>query len=147
MAKVKRRKTTAMSEQKVTIVGYTGNGYPYQTRDSGVRQEYSSGMKRDTQDGKPRFDLLLSASLPYGDQFLTRLAELLTRGAEKYGDRNWELADSLEELDRFVASAFRHFIQWATAERDEDHGIAIVFNIMAAEYVRTNMERGTVGRI
>ena len=30
----------------------------FETKDSGQRQEYKSGMKRDLQDGKPRFDLL-----------------------------------------------------------------------------------------
>ena len=31
-------------------------GTVYTTKDSGKRVEFDSGMKRDTQDGKPRYD-------------------------------------------------------------------------------------------
>lgn len=112
----------------------------FETKDSGERQEYVSGMRRDVQSGKPRFDLLLVDGLPYGEQFLTRFAGLLERGAEKYGESNWTLADSAEELARFKASAFRHFIQWISGELDEDHGAAVAFNIMAADYVKWKIE-------
>jgi hypothetical protein len=30
----------------------------YTTKDSGKREEYKSGMRRDTQEGKPRYDLI-----------------------------------------------------------------------------------------
>lgn len=105
----------------------------YETKDSGERAEYDSGMVRDTQTGKPRFDLLLPKGVPFRAQFLTRVAELLARGAEKYNDRNWELASGSEELDRFRASAYRHFMQWVTGETDEDHAAAVVFNLLAHE--------------
>ena len=107
----------------------------YITKDSGERQEYASGMKRDTQQGKPDFSLLLT-DLPYGEQMLTRWAALMGRGAEKYGRRNWQLAASEEELERFKASAFRHFMQWISGEIDEDHAAAVMFNINAAEYLK-----------
>lgn len=107
----------------------------FETKDSGERVEYVSGMRRDIQDGKPRFDLLLVDNQPYDRQFLTRFAALLGRGAEKYGERNWQLANSAEELARFKASALRHVMQWATGETDEDHAAAVAFNLMAFEYV------------
>lgn len=112
----------------------------YETKDSGKRQDYVSGMRRDIQDGKPRFDLLLTDGQPYEAQFLTRLAGLLERGAAKYGEKNWQLADSREELSRFRASALRHMMQWACGEQDEDHGSAVAFNIMAYEYVKWKLE-------
>jgi len=108
----------------------------FTTKDSGERQEYPSGMRRDAQTGKPDFALLLQDGVPYDAQMLTRWAALMARGAEKYGRRNWQLADSAEELDRFKASAFRHFLQWITGEVDEDHAAAVFFNVTAAEYVR-----------
>lgn len=111
----------------------------YKTKDSGARQEYDSGMVRDLQDGKPDYSLLL-AGLPYEDELITRWASLMTRGAEKYGKRNWQLATSEEELERFKASAFRHFMQWITGETDEDHAAAVLFNINAAEYVKHKKE-------
>lgn len=105
------------------------------TKDSGQRQEYSTGMRRDSVEGKARFDLLVPAFLPYEEQFLTRAAELMARGAEKYGERNWELAGTPEELRRFRSSAFRHFMQWFTSADDgEDHAVAVLFNLIAAEY-------------
>lgn len=110
------------------------------TKDSGERQEYASGMRRDTQAGKPDFYLCL-AGIPYDDEMLTRWAGLMTRGAEKYGSRNWQLADSTAELERFKSSAFRHFVQWISGETDEDHAAAVFFNITAAEYVKHKQEQ------
>lgn len=101
----------------------------YKTKDSGKRVEFKSGMRRDTTEGKPRYDLI---PLP----MLKRLAELYARGAEKYGDSNWTLANSEEELQRFKASAFRHFVQWQMGEVDEDHAIAAVWNIFAYETIK-----------
>jgi len=104
----------------------------YTTKDSGKREEYSTGMRRDTQEGKPRYDLLY---LP----MMKRRAELLERGAIKYGERNWEKASTEEELNRFKASAFRHFIQWLSGEEDEDHAAAVTFNIDAVEMIKEKM--------
>ena len=103
------------------------------TLDSGERVDFPSGMRRDTDQGKPRYDLI---PLP----MLTRLAELYARGAEKYGDSNWTLADTQAEVDRFKASAFRHFIQFLNGERDEDHASATVFNVFAAETIAAKLE-------
>lgn len=113
-----------------------GRSSQYITKDSGKREEYNSGMRRDTQEGKARFELLLVPGLPFEEQFLTRLGQLLARGAGKYGDRNWEKANSPEELERFVSSGLRHMVQWASGEVDEDHAAAVAFNLMAAEYVK-----------
>lgn len=108
----------------------------YITKDSGKRQEYSTGMTRDLQDGKPDFYLITPKLIPYKEQLLTRWADLMTRGKEKYGMRNWELAKTDEEYERFKSSAFRHFMQWLSGEDDEDHAVAVMFNIQCAEYVR-----------
>ena len=101
------------------------------TRDSGARQSYNSGMVRDTQENKPRFDLINPEYLPYTETLLYRWAMLMERGAVKYGNRNWEKANSKEELDRFKASAWRHFIHAMGGDESEDHWSAICFNINA----------------
>lgn len=106
------------------------------TKDSGRRASFSNGGVRDTQDGKPRFDLVLPKTVPYDRQMLTRFAALMARGAEKYSDRNWEQFSDQDALDRAKASAMRHLIQWMTDEDDEDHAAAVYFNVMAAEYVK-----------
>ena len=103
------------------------------TKDSGKRVEFESGMRRDTQEGKPRYDLIEL-------DFLKRWAELMSRGAEKYGENNWRKANSEEELQRFRASGFRHFIQWLNGETDEDHGAAVAFNIAAADYIKRKLK-------
>lgn len=103
--------------------------------DTGARETYRSGMVREPDTEKPRFDLLVPEGVPYEEQMLTRFAKCLTKGAKKYSDRNWEKADSQEEVNRMKASAFRHFMQWMTGEDDEDHAAACMFNILAAETI------------
>lgn len=111
------------------------------TKDSGARSEYPSGMVRDTQEGKARFDLCEPEGVPYNEQMLTRFAMLMARGLEKYGERNWELSDSIEEYKRFRASALRHCKQWFNGELDEDHAAATFFNIMAAETLKWKLQQ------
>ncbi len=50
-------------------------------KDSGERQEFDTGARRDTQDGKVLYGLIP----PYP---LKRLAQHYTNGAVKYGDIN-----------------------------------------------------------
>ena len=104
----------------------------YKTKDSGKRVEYSTGMKRDVNTNKPRYDLIYTP-------MLYRWAMLMTRGAEKYGERNWEKAKTQEEADRFKESAFRHFMQWFDGLDDEDHAAAIMFNVAAYEKIKTEV--------
>jgi len=101
----------------------------YITKDSGNRTKYKSGMNRDIQDDKPRYDLI-------DGEILERLALLMARGAKKYGERNWEKANSVEELEHFKASAFRHFMAWMyNKNTEEDHAVAIFFNVMCYEAI------------
>lgn len=110
------------------------------TKDSGERDVFPTGMQRDITGDKIRFDLITPDGVPYEEQMLTRWAALVTRGAVKYSARNWELARTQEELDRFRESAFRHFMQWFLgADQEEDHAAAVFFNIAGAELVRWRM--------
>ena len=110
------------------------------TKDSGVRAQFSTGMQRDTNAGKARFDLIVPNDIPYKEQLLTRFAELMQRGAVKYEERNWEKAKTQEEMNRYKDSAFRHFMQWYCGEDDEDHAVAILFNIMGFETTKYKFE-------
>ena len=103
-------------------------------KDSGKRMNYKSGMRRDLQDNK------IDYSLVYDGPLMDRYAEHLTKGAKKYGRRNWQLANSQEELERFIQSASRHFRQWMRGDIDEDHMAAVVFNLNAAEYVKEKIK-------
>lgn len=106
----------------------------FSTKDSGKREEFVSGMKRDTQDDKPRYDLLWLPGV-------RRVAELMGRGAVKYGARNWEKAAGEAELERFRASALRHMYQWLEGDRTEDHCSAVIFNLWGAEYVKSKLTK------
>ncbi len=105
------------------------------TKDSGKRVEFESGMHRDTQEGKPRYDLCYKP-------LYKRWAELMARGAEKYGANNWQKSDSVEELERFKGSAERHLMQYLEGDRTEDHAAAVMFNLAACEYLKTKLKRG-----
>lgn len=103
------------------------------TKSTGKQKVFSTGMHRDISEEKPRYDLLPLF-------MLKRWAELMDRGAKKYNERNWEKAETEEELARFKESAFRHFIQWFEGENDEDHGAAVMFNISGAEMVKNKLQ-------
>ncbi len=107
----------------------------FEIKDSGERQEFASGMVRDTANGKTSFLSVLVGPM------LNRWAKHLTKArTEKYPDPmpgrpNWTLAEGEAEYIRAKESAVRHAMQWAAGERDEDHAAAVFFNINLAEYV------------
>ena len=113
----------------------------FAVKDSGQRTEFESGMVRDVEDGKVKYDLVLDGPM------FERWAEHMTKGAAKYSDRNWMLARGPAELERFRRSAFRHFLQWFRGDRDEDHAAAVFFNLNGAEYVRQPMRREDRARL
>jgi hypothetical protein len=92
-----------------------------EVKDSGKREEQGTGAVRDTQDGKPRYDLIPVMAL-------RRLAVHYANGARKYSARNWEKGIP---SSRCYSSALRHLFQYAEGDRSEDHLSAILFNVMA----------------
>lgn len=108
----------------------------YVTKDSGNRESFGGGMVRDTNEGKARFDLLWPQLLPYEQQLLTRVAMLMARGAQKYGERNWEKACDQPALERYQESGLRHHFQHLGGDTEEDHAAAVVFNLIGEEYVK-----------
>lgn len=105
----------------------------FEIKDSGEREVFSTGMQRDSGQKTLRPDLIWLPGLE-------RLAEHMGKGALKYSERNWERAATQEELDRFKASAFRHFLQWFRGDRDEDHMAGCIFNLFGAEYVKAKID-------
>jgi len=90
-------------------------------KDSGKREEFSTGSKRDSRDGKGRFDLL-----PF--YAIQRLARVYENGARKYGENNWRLGQS---CSRYLDSALRHLMKAGGGWRDEDHFAQAMWNIAA----------------
>jgi len=87
--------------------------------DSGEREEFETGAIRDTEGGKPRFDLIPVEAL-------YRLAQHYSNGAKKYGQDNWRKGLPIE---RCYSSALRHLYQYRMGDISEDHLSAVVFNI------------------
>lgn len=103
---------------------------------------FAGGGMREAVGDRARFELLVPRGVPFEEQFLTKFAVHMAKGAAKYADRNWEQFSDDEALQRAKSSAFRHFMQWLTGTNDgEDHASAVVFNLMAAEHVAAKLER------
>ena len=109
-------------------------------KDSGERATYDSGMVREPDDGRIDFTLCFPKAVPFDEQIFIRFAKHLTAGAQKYSKRNWEKANSEEELNRYYVSAFRHFMQWFHGENDEDHAAAVWFNMMCVEFLNGRLQ-------
>lgn len=105
----------------------------YDIKDSGKREEFASGMVRDTAEAKVDWHRVADGPM------LKRWAEHLTTAArDKYhdiapGKPNWTVAEGEEEYQRFRQSAYRHFMQWYNGDTDEDHASAVYFNINGKE--------------
>ncbi len=89
--------------------------------DSGKREDFETGARRDVQENKGRFDLIP----PEG---LFRLAKWYELGALKYSDRNWEKG---MPVTRCIGSAFRHLVKYMARDDSEDHLAAVVWGMFA----------------
>ena len=112
----------------------------FEVKDSGKRAQFAGGMVRDTDEGKLQWHRLFDG--PLAERYVAHL----TKGAQKYPDvepgvPNWMLAQGPEELQRARQSAVRHLAQWLRGDEDEDHAMALVFNINVAEYVKDRLSR------
>lgn len=94
----------------------------YDLKDSGKREQFSTGSKRDIRLGKGRFDLL-------PPEALTLLAIHFEKGGSKYGFRNWERG---QPISRYMDSTLRHLCKYLAGELDEDHLVAAGWNVLAA---------------
>ena len=101
-------------------------------KDSGARQEFSTGARRDVQEGKGRFDLL-----PY--YAITRLAQHFENGAKKYGDENWKKGMPLR---RYLDSMMRHAFKFMAGMSDEDHLAAVIWNACCLLETQEMIEQG-----
>ena len=93
----------------------------FELKDSGAREDFASGARRDTREGKGRYDLVT----PFG---LRRLAVVMEKGAKKYGESNWTLG---MPYSRFLDSAMRHLQQFLIGDESEDHLAHAAFNAFA----------------
>lgn len=100
------------------------------------------GVKHDT--GKLRYDLVPPESLD-------SVVKVLTFGAEKYGDRNWE--DGLS-YGRLFAACMRHLWAWWRGESQDaesnlphlSHAACCIFFLIAYEARGVGNDDRVVGR-
>ena len=64
------------------------------------------------------------------------LAKHFENGAKKYSERNWEKG---QPLHVYMDSAIRHYLQYRRGDKDENHGIAFVWNIVCAMWTHENL--------
>ena len=108
---------------------------PYADRslhDSGTRQDFSTGARRDVQEGKGRYDLLPPAAI-------FAVARVFEEGAIKYGARNFEKGIP---LSRYIDSSLRHLFKHLEGQRDEPHIAQAAWNLLAYIHTATMIERG-----
>ena len=101
-------------------------------KDSGKREDFDTGSRRDTREGKGRFDLI--------SPIVTRRdAKHMENGAVKYGDRNWEKG---QPMSRYLDSAERHIADFKEGKRDEDHLAAARWNLACMIHTEEMIARG-----
>lgn len=100
---------------------------------------FEGGGWRESNADRPRFDLLWTRTQDYAWQMLTRDAAWFAKGAQKYGDRNWEQFYTEEALARCEASLGRHYAMFMAGDRHEDHAAAIRANVQFIEYIREQL--------
>lgn len=84
-------------------------------------EKFETGSRRDSREGKGRYDLI-----PW--EIITQLSKRFESGASLYGDRNWEKG---QPLGRYLDSSLRHLFQFLDGNTDEEHHIAAVWNLIA----------------
>lgn len=108
---------------------------PYAGRrlqDSGTRQDFSTGARRDIQENKGRYDLLPPAAI-------FAVARVFEEGAKKYTARNFEKGIP---LCRYIDSGLRHIFKHLEGHRDEPHMAQAAWNLLAYIHTATMIERG-----
>ena len=101
-------------------------------KDSGERQEFSTGARRDTQEGKGRYDLL-----PF--HAIERIAKIFEGGGIKYGIDNWRHGIPLR---RYLDSAIRHLCKAGQGQTDEDHFAQAAWNICCLMETKFMIKQG-----
>lgn len=97
---------------------------PPKLEDSGKRQEFDTGARRDTDENKPRYSLV-------PPRVLRRIVMIFTLGAVKYGDHNYQKG---MPYSRYLDSAGRHIEEYKDGLTNEDHLAQACWNIMAVMF-------------
>ena len=69
-------------------------------------------------------------------KYILELSKHFESGAIKYGERNWEKGIPLSS---YIDSAVRHYLKYLDGQKDENHFIAFVWNIICAIWTNNNL--------
>ena len=105
---------------------------PTRLPNSGKHAEYDTGAIRDSKTGNGLPSLLPPVAL-------RAAAKRFEDGAVHYGKNNWQKGIP---LSRYVDSLYRHLWQWMEDEQDEDHGGAIIWNVMCMIQTKDWIDKG-----
>lgn len=97
-----------------------------------IMEKFKTGSVRDNRQGKGRYDLI-------PPEAIHELAIHFEVGAQKYGDRNWELG---QPISRIMDSALRHAFSYMAKKPEENHLAAACWNLMAAMTIRARVAKG-----
>lgn len=89
-------------------------------------RQFSTGAQRDSGDDKPRMSLI-------PQQEFERVMKRYFDGAEKYGENNWMKG---MPLSVYYDSMHRHLSAWWSGDTSEDHGAAVVWNMLCAMWTQ-----------
>ena len=140
-------------------------------KDSGKRQDFATGARRDTQDGKGDFSLLPPSWLlalakemqrrnEPNDRLdlvpvspLLRLSAVYGRGSAKYDETpsaenpapqpNWQRGIP---MSRYVSSLHRHLIAYAEGDQSEDHMAQAMWNAAGLLWTEEAVRAGRLPR-
>jgi len=94
------------------------------------KEPAAAGLKFDA--GKLRLDLI-------PPEVVRTLGEVLTYGADKYGDHNWEQGIS---EDRLYAALQRHLLAWREGKaKDEESGLSSLAHAFCSLAMLVTFER------
>jgi len=118
--------------------------------DTGNKKEFSTGMVRNSNANKVRYDHLFRGPM------FKRWAAHTWKAEKFYPDAapqvsNWQLAETVEELDRGIESFIGHvvdymdslyeWLQTGVESSKEDNAAAVYFNINLIENIKLNMAK------
>lgn len=123
--------TTSMNLHKGITMSNTENG----TADKRV---FSTGSTRDSIEGKLRYDLIPPSALE-------RLAAVYTRGAEQYGDRNWEKGQPISTVYGSLMRHLQNWMQQKSPSKPGDDDIAqVIWNAIALLFIEERIKAGKI---
>lgn len=115
-----------MSEQKTYSRWVDKHGGP------GSVREHATGSRRDSRQGKGRYDLLPAEAIHV-------VAKHFEQGAEKYGNSNWKRG---QPLSWFLDSGLRHAFAVLAGDDSERHDAAWAWNALAFIWTREMIRQG-----